>query len=219
LERNIPLHIDAAQSAGKIALKLDAWGVRLCSLNAHKINGPKGIGALYLGNGIELAPILHGGEQQGGIRPGTLATHQIAGMGRAFELARPDEEGPRLRLLLEALWLGLSDIPGIQRAGDPAHTAPHILNVSFGGVDGESLRLALGDVAVSSGSACNSPSPDASYVLTSLGLSDARAQGSVRFGIGRFTTEDEIGSATARVQAAVRQLRACADGSPDWCRV
>jgi cysteine desulfurase len=139
-------------------------------------------------------------------------------MGHAFELARPAEAGPRLCVLRDAMWRGVSERQGVPRAGDPAHTAPHSLNVSFGGIDGERLRLAVGDITVSSGSACNSPNAEASYVLTNLGLSDARAQGSLRFGIGRFTTEDEIGRAIAGVWAAVLKLRACADGSPDWSR-
>jgi cysteine desulfurase len=217
-DRDIPLHTDAAQSAGKIELDVEGSGLALCSLNAHKINGPKGVGALYIRDGLRLMPLMHGGDQQGGLRPGTLATHQIVGLGLALELADPAVEGPQLTALREHLWARLSEIPDVIRAGEPATSAPHILNVSFAGVEGESLRLALEHIDVSSGSACSADRPEPSYVLTGLGLSDARAQSSLRFGVGRFTTEAELERAAIDIDAALARLRSIAGQTPDWCR-
>jgi cysteine desulfurase len=211
------LHVDAAQGAGKAPLDIAGWGVDLCSLTAHKLNGPKGVGALYVNEAVRLAPFLLGGEAALGIRAGTLPTHQIAGFGRAFALAGAGDEPARLALLCKRLWHTLESIPGVRRNGNPAHAAPHILSVSFPGVEGESLRLALGDIAVSSGSACTSSSPSPSHVLSSLGLSDALAESTLRFGVGRFTTEAEIDRAGARVTDEVRRLREIASGAPDWC--
>lgn len=213
----VPLHVDAAQGAGKVPLDIQATGIDLCSLTAHKLNGPKGVGALHVREGVELAPFLLGGEAALGIRAGTLPTHQIAGFGAAFTLAAGRDEAPQLAALRDRLWLGMSALPGARRNGDPARTAPHILSVSFPGVEGESLELALADIAVSRGSACTSRSPEPSHVLKSLGLTDQLAESTLRFGVGRFTSEAEVDLAAARVRAAVGALREIASGAPDWC--
>lgn len=213
----VPLHVDAAQGAGKVPLDIGAWDIALCSLTAHKLNGPKGIGALYVREDVALAPFMHGGEAALGVRAGTLPTHQIAGFGAAFEIAAARHESPAIAALRDRLWRGLSDIPRIRRNGDPARSAPHLLNVSLPGVEGESLRLALADIAVSAGSACTSASPAPSHVLSSLGLSDVLAESSLRFGVGRFTTPAEVDTVIARVRREVRRLRAIAAGAPDWC--
>lgn len=214
---DVLLHVDAAQSAGKIPIDLSGWGVDLCSLTAHKLHGPKGIGALYVRRGVDLVPLLHGGGQEGGLRAGTLPTHQIVGLGKTFELADPAREGARLSALRLRLWQGLSGLEGVELNGAAESSAPHVLNVSFGGIDGESLRLALSDIAVSAGSACASADPQPSHVLSSLRLSDARAQSSLRFGLGRFTTEAEIDRAIDRVACEVTRLRGLAGSAPRWC--
>jgi cysteine desulfurase len=216
-EAGVPLHVDAAQGAGKVPLDIAGWGIDLCSLTAHKLNGPKGVGALWIRDGLELAPFLQGGEAALGIRAGTLPTHQIAGFGRAFALARERDEPSRLAMLRDRLWRGLADIGDSRRNGDAMRSAPHILSVSFPGIDGESLRFGLADIAVSAGSACTSSSPSPSHVLSGLGLSDALAESTLRFGVGRFTTEAEIDEAVARVAAEVARLRAIAAGAPRWC--
>jgi cysteine desulfurase len=216
-EAGVLLHVDAAQGAGKVPLDIEGWQLDLCSLTAHKLNGPKGIGALYIRPGVELEPLIHGGEAALGVRAGTLPTHQIAGFGKAFEIASDSDEPSRLAALREQLWSGLAAIPDARRNGDPSRLAPHILSVSFPGVEGESLRLALADIAVSQGSACTSNDPAPSHVLRSLGLSDALAESTLRFGVGRFTTEQEIAAAIGRIRAEVGRLRAVAVGAPDWC--
>ncbi|HEX6995018.1 MAG TPA: cysteine desulfurase family protein [Gammaproteobacteria bacterium] len=213
----VPLHVDAAQSAGKLLLDVRRDGVALCSLTAHKCGGPKGIGALWIRDDVTVVPLLHGGEQQRGLRPGTLPTHQIAGMGKAFELADPAEEGPRLAALRDRLREALERIDGARVNGDPARAAPHILNVAFPGVDGEALRFALREIAVSAGSACMSDNPEASHVLSAMGLTDAAATSSIRFSVGRTTTADEIDAAATRVRDAVERLRRLALGAPAWC--
>ena len=215
--RGVRFHVDAAQSVGKVPLDLGSSPIDLCSLTAHKLCGPKGVGALYVASGVVLTPQMHGGEQEHGLRAGTLATHQAVGMGKAYALADPKREAPRLAALRDALWERLRAIPGVRQNGDPQRRAPHVLNVTFPGAEGESLRLALGDVAVSAGSACSADSPEASHVLTGMGLSDALASSSLRFSVGRFTTEAEIGLAAARVVAEVERLRARARGAPEWC--
>jgi cysteine desulfurase len=215
--RGVLLHVDAAQSAGKIPLDLTGWGVDLCSLTAHKINGPKGVGALYVRSGIELAPLIDGGEPEIGLRGGTLATHQIVGMGKAFELADPDIEGARLAKLRDELWLGLEALGGVTRNGNPERSAPHILSASLRGVDGASLLFALPDIALSQGSACNSSVPEPSYVLSALGLSDAVAQSTLRFGLGRFTEPADVTYALERIGEEFNRLRALARGAPAWC--
>ena len=216
-ERGVLLHMDAAQSAGKLPIDVEGWQVDLCSLTAHKLHGPKGVGALYVRRGVTIAPTLYGGAQERGLRPGTLAVHQIAGMGQAYELADPAHDGPRLAGLRDRLWAGLSGVAGARRNGSTTHCAPHILSVSLPGVDGESLRFALRDIAVSAGSACASDVPEPSHVLSGIGLSDTLAQGTLRFSVGRFTSADDIDTAVERVRAEVERLRALAVSAPAWC--
>jgi cysteine desulfurase len=216
-ERGIVFHVDAAQSAGKLPLALERMPVDLCSLTAHKVCGPKGVGALYVGQGVLLTPQLYGGEQERGLRPGTLATHQIVGMGKAYELADPVAEGPKLIRLRDRLAARLGAIPEARVNGAAAHRAPHVVNVTFPGVEGESLRLAVRSIAASAGSACAADSPEASHVLTGMGLSDTLAGGSLRFSVGRFTSDADVDSAAARVAAAVERLRNLAKTAPAWC--
>lgn len=215
--RGVLFHVDAAQSVGKVPLALADSPIDLCSLTAHKLCGPKGIGALYVGPGVTLVPQLHGGEQERGLRAGTLATHQIVGMGKAYALADPEREAPRLAALRDRLWQELARIEGARQNGDPARRAAHVLNVTFPGAEGESLRLALHDLCVSAGSACAADSPEASHVLTGMGLSDVLAGSSLRLSVGRFTTEDEVVTAAARVANAVEWLRSLAAKAPAWC--
>jgi cysteine desulfurase len=215
--RGVLFHVDAAQGVGKLPLNLAAAPIDLCSLTAHKLCGPKGIGALYLAPRVTLVPQLHGGEQERSLRAGTLATHQIVGMGKAYELADPAREAPRLAALRDRLWHELSVIEGARQNGDPARRAPHVLNVAFPGVEGESLRFELADVCVSAGSACAADSPEASHVLTGMGSSDVAAGSSLRFSVGRFTTEDDVVTAASSVAAAVARLRSMAEGAPEWC--
>jgi cysteine desulfurase len=218
-ERGVRLHVDAAQSVGKLPLALGDSAIDLCSLTAHKVCGPKGIGALYVGKDVALAAQMRGGEQERGLRAGTLPTHQIVGMGRAYELADAAHEAPRLAQLRDRLWQGLQGIAGVRQSGDPARRAAHILNAAFPGVEGESLRLALREVAVSAGSACAADSPEASHVLVGMGLSDTLAGSSLRFSVGRFTTEADVVRAAARVSEEVARLRALAGSPPGWCSV
>jgi cysteine desulfurase len=213
----VPLHVDAAQGAGKVPLRIEGWGLDLCTLTAHKLNGPKGIGALWIRPGLELSPMILGGDRQLGARAGTLATHQIAGFGKAFELAGQLDEAGRFEDLREQLWQGLGGMADVRRNGDPATSAPHILSVSFAGVAGESLRFALADIAVSAGSACTSNDPSPSHVLRCLGHSDQLAESTLRFGVGRFTTEAEIARAVERIGTEVGRLREIGAGAPEWC--
>ena len=215
--REVLLHVDAAQSIGKVPVPLDQWAVDLVALTAHKAYGPKGIGALYVRPGTKLAPLLHGGQQEGGVRPGTLATHQIVGMGQAYELADAEREAPALAALRDRLWAGLSAIEGVRLNGHPTQRSPHVLNVAFPGIDGESLRLGIAEIAVSAGAACNSAAAEASHVLSALGLSDALAGSSQRFSVGRFTDAAEIDYVIERVTAEVARLRELAGGAPAWC--
>ncbi len=213
-DREVMFHVDAAQSAGKLPIDVDAMNVDLMSLSAHKVYGPKGVGALYVRGGrkARLEPLIHGGGHEWGMRSGTLATHQIAGMGEAFRLAKEelDSEIERLSGLRDKLWVGISSLGGILLNGDPDHRAPGILNVSFEGVEGESLLFALREIALSSGSACTSASREASYVLRALGRSDQIAQSSIRFSIGRFTTDQEVERCIEIVAAQVQRLRSLA---------
>ncbi|RMF96740.1 MAG: aminotransferase class V-fold PLP-dependent enzyme [Gammaproteobacteria bacterium] len=207
-------HVDAAQSAGRLPLDVRAQCIDLLSLSAHKLHGPKGIGALFLDRERcrRVTPLLHGGGQERGLRPGTLPTHQVAGMGRAFALAaqRLNEDPPRIAGLRDRLWRRLATIPGILLNGPEQGRVCHILNVSIPGVDGESLRLALRELAVAGGSACTAETGEPSPVLRRLGRSEPLALASLRFSIGRQNTEQEIDFAAECVHAAVERLRALA---------
>ena len=216
-EHGVLLHVDAAQSAGKIAIDLSQMQVDLMSLTAHKIYGPKGIGALYVRRQpkVRIEPQVHGGGHEQGMRSGTLPTHQIVGMGEAFALAMDEmaAENARILALRNRLLNGLKAIPAISVNGDLEQRVPGNLNVSFGYVEGESLMLALRDLEISSGSACTSASLEPSYVLRALGLSDELAHSSVRITVGRFSTEEEIDYAVAVIEKAVTKLR---EGSAQW---
>jgi cysteine desulfurase len=216
-ERGLLFHVDAAQSVGKLELAVAAWPVDLVSLTAHKLCGPKGVGALYIRPGTVLAPILHGGDQERGLRPGTIAVHQVVGMGQAYALADPAVDGPHAAALTAQLWQQLSRIHGARRNGAGAELAPHVLNVAFPGVSGESLRLEIAEIAVSAGSACTAETLESSHVLTAMGLSDTQAESSLRFSVGRYTTDAEIDYVAVRVAEAVARLRALAPGAPLWC--
>ncbi|HEX4153275.1 MAG TPA: aminotransferase class V-fold PLP-dependent enzyme [Steroidobacteraceae bacterium] len=209
---NARLHVDAAQSVGKRALDFGAMGIDLLSLSAHKAYGPKGAGALVVSRrrSVQITPLLYGGGQERGLRSGTLATHQAVGMGTAFALAGVDltGEAERVGRLRELLWEGLSALGGVHRNGAAARSVPHILNVSFEGVEGESLVAAVRTrVAVSTGSACTSAQRDASYVLRALGRDEALAESSLRFSLGRYSSGADIETAVDAVSQAVRRLR------------
>ncbi len=216
-DRKIIFHVDAAQSAGKIDIDLEQLKVDLMSFSAHKIYGPKGIGALYVRRKprVRLEAQMHGGGHERGLRSGTLPTHQIVGMGEAFRIAREEmaEENVRIAALRDRLWNGLNDIEEVYLNGDMEHRITGNLNVSFNYVEGESLIMALKDMAVSSGSACTSSSLEPSYVLRALGRSDELAHSSIRFTIGRFTTAEEVDYIVDRVREKVGKLR---DLSPLW---
>ncbi len=216
-ERKILFHVDAAQSAGKVPIDLDALNVDLMSFSAHKIYGPKGIGALYVQRKprIRLEAQMHGGGHERGLRSGTLATHQIVGMGEAFRLAKAEmaSDNARLMTLRNRLWDGLKDMEEVYLNGDPEQRIAGNLNVSFNYVEGESLIMALKDLAVSSGSACTSASLEPSYVLRALGRDDELAHSSIRFTLGRFTTEAEIDHVIKEVREQVQRLR---ELSPLW---
>lgn len=212
--RNILFHVDAAQSAGKLPIDLSAWPVDLMSLSAHKVYGPKGIGALFVRRNpqVRIEPQIHGGGHERGMRSGTLPTHQIVGMGEAFEIARQEMagEGERIAGLREQLRAGLQDIQGVHLNGHAQQRVAGILNLSFAGVDGETLLMALKDLAVSSGSACNSATVAPSYVIKALGVPDDLALASIRFSLGRFTTEDDVALALDAVRQTVQRLRGSA---------
>jgi len=211
-ERGIPFHVDAAQSVGKLPVDVSVLPVDLLSFTAHKIYGPKGIGALYVHPAIRarLKPVTFGGGQERGVRPGTLPTHQIVGFGAACELASRSLASDPVRFggLRDRLWQGIRRLEGVHLNGEAAPRLPGILNVSFEGVEGESLVTALDSLAVTTGSACSSASGDASYVLRALGRPTALAQSSLRFSFGRPTTEGDIDAAIAAVQRQVMRLRA-----------
>ncbi len=216
-ERGIVFHVDAAQATGKLPIDLASLKVDLMSFSAHKTYGPKGIGALYVRRKprIRIEAQIHGGGHERGFRSGTLATHQIVGMGEAFRIARLEmqTENERIRMLRDRLHAGLTAIEEVFVNGDMERRVPHNLNVSFNYVEGESLIMAIKDLAVSSGSACTSASLEPSYVLRALGRSDELAHSSIRFSIGRFTTEDEVDHAVRLLTAKVAKLRAM---SPLW---
>jgi cysteine desulfurase len=211
-ERGVTFHVDAAQSIGKVEVDVEAMQVDLMSLTAHKSYGPKGIGALYVRRKppVGLRPLIHGGGQEQGLRSGTLATHQIVGMGAAFELADRERASDvaRIKPLQQRLWDGISAAGGVELNGSEQHRVCSVLNVSFHGVEGESLQFALRELAVSAGAACSSASDAASYVLRALGRSDQLAASSLRFSLGRFTTAEEIDTAIAAVTRELNRLRA-----------
>ncbi len=210
-------HVDAAQSAGKIEIDLTSLPVDLMSFSAHKIYGPKGMGALYVSRKprVRLEAQIHGGGHERGMRSGTLATHQIVGMGEAFAIAKAEmkEEQARTLKLRQKLYAGFSDMEEVVVNGDLDQRIAGNLNISFNYVEGESLMMAISNVAVSSGSACTSSSLEPSYVLRALGLSDELAHSSIRFSVGRYTTEKDIDDAIALVKEKVEKLR---DLSPLW---
>jgi len=216
-KRGIVFHVDSAQATGKVPIDLARLKVDLMSFSAHKTYGPKGVGALYVRRKprVRIEAQMHGGGHERGMRSGTLATHQIVGMGEAFRLARleMDADNERIRKLRDRLWNGLSQIEEVFVNGDMERRVPHNLNVSFNFVEGESLIMAIKDVAVSSGSACTSASLEPSYVLRALGRSDELAHSSIRFTVGRFTTEAEIDYTIALVQRKIAKLR---ELSPLW---
>lgn len=215
-ERGVLFHVDAAQSAGKLPLDVESSCIDLLSLTAHKTYGPKGVGALYVRRKppVGLRPIMYGGGQESGLRSGTLPTHQVVGMGAAFEIASAEREADVLRIsaLRDKLWRGIAVLGDVQLNGHARHRVAGLLNVSFQGVEGESLQFALRELAVSAGSACSSASEEASYVLRALGRSDQLAQSSLRFSVGRFTTDSDIDSAIAAVTREVRRLRELSSG-------
>ncbi|WP_263054191.1 IscS subfamily cysteine desulfurase [[Curtobacterium] plantarum] len=211
-EREILFHVDATQSVGKLPVDLSQLPVDLMSFSAHKLYGPKGIGALYVRRKprVQIAAQIHGGGHERGMRSGTLPVHQIVGMGEAYRIAAEERETEmaRLQTLRDRLWQGISTLPDVTLNGDLQQSAPNILNLSFADVEGESLIMALKDLALSSGSACTSASLEPSYVLRALGLTEELAHSSLRFSLGRFTTEEEIDYAIALVQKSVTRLRA-----------
>lgn len=213
-ERDVLFHVDAAQSVGKLPIDLAALPVDLLSATAHKVYGPKGVGALYVASrpGCHVEPLIYGGGQQGGRRPGTLAVPLIAGFGEAARIARTamQDDYAHLESLRKRLWSGIGDLEGILRNGSGRHTFPGILNVSIEDVEGESLLLALEPLCVATGSACNSKSQEPSSVLRALGRSDLQAQSAIRFSFGRPTTSAEVDLAIARYREAVGRLRALA---------
>ncbi|MES9868448.1 MAG: IscS subfamily cysteine desulfurase [Sedimenticola sp.] len=215
--RKILFHVDAAQSAGKVPLDMETMKIDLLSLSAHKIYGPKGIGALYVRRKprVRLEAQMHGGGHERGMRSGTLAPHQIVGMGEAFRIAKEEmaQENERVLTLRNRLWDGMKDMEEVYLNGDLEHRVAGNLNVSFAYVEGESLIMALKDIAVSSGSACTSASLEPSYVLRALGREDELAHSSIRFTIGRFSTEEEIDYVIDLVRTQVTRLR---ELSPLW---
>jgi len=214
---NVIFHVDAAQATGKVHINLEKLPVDLMSFSAHKTYGPKGIGALYVRRKprIRIEAQMHGGGHERGMRSGTLATHQIVGMGEAFRIAREemDTENERIRFLRDKLLQGLQSIEEVYVNGDMEHRVPHNLNISFNYVEGESLIMAIKGIAVSSGSACTSASLEPSYVLRALGRSDELAHSSIRFSIGRFTTEEDIDYTIELLKSKIGKLR---ELSPLW---
>ncbi|MFM8883019.1 MAG: IscS subfamily cysteine desulfurase [Betaproteobacteria bacterium] len=216
-ERGVIFHVDAAQATGKLPINLNSLPVDLMSFSAHKTYGPKGVGALYVQRKprIRLEAQIHGGGHERGMRSGTLPTHQIVGMGEAFRLARLEMplENDRIRMLRDRLRRGISALEEVYLNGHMDRRVPHNLNVSFNYVEGESLIMAIKDIAVSSGSACTSASLEPSYVLRALGRSDELAHSSIRFSVGRFTNEEEVDFAVQTIQSKVAKLR---EMSPLW---
>jgi len=216
-ERGLPFHTDAAQAVGKIAIDVSKLPVDILSFTGHKLYGPKGAGALYMSRSVRprLQAVTFGGGQERGLRPGTLATHQIVGLGAACALARELQpaEAVRLAAFRERLWNGIAGLGGVHLNGEGASRLPAILNVSFEGVEGESLVVGLVELAISTGSACNSASAEPSYVLRALGRDTQLAQSSLRFSLGRFTSEEDVDTAIAAVNREVRRLRSLSPAS------
>jgi len=216
-ERGIIFHVDAAQSCGKVEIDMDTMKVDLLSMSAHKIYGPKGVGALFVRRKprIRVEAQMHGGGHERGMRSGTLATHQLVGMGEAFRIAKEEmqQDNERLAKLRDRLFEGLKDIEETYINGDEKQRVPHNVNISFNYVEGESLMMALKDLAVSSGSACTSSSLEPSYVLRAIGRNDELAHSSIRFTLGRFTTEEEIDFAIKQIIENITKLR---ELSPLW---
>ena len=216
-ENNIIFHVDAAQSTGKVNIDLSNLNVDLMSFSGHKTYGPKGVGALYVRRKprIRLEALIHGGGHERGFRSGTLATHQIVGMGEAFKIAQDEmeQDNKHIKKLSEIFYKEISEIEEIFLNGNEKNKVPNITNVSFAYIEGESLIMALQDVAVSSGSACTSASLEPSYVLRALGRPDELAHSSIRFSFGRFTTEEEVRSVAETTKKVVTQLR---ELSPLW---
>lgn len=216
-EHGVLFHCDAVQAAGKIAIDLQAWAIDLLTVTAHKVYGPKGVGALYVRRKprVRIEASIHGGGHERGMRSGTLPTHQIVGMGEAFRIARLEmsSESQRVGALRDRLLAGLQQIPEIEVNGSLSHRIPHNLNVSFSYVEGESLMMGIKDVAVSSGSACTSASLEPSFVLLALGRSDELAHSSIRFTLGRFTTPQEVDFVIQLLRQRVDKLR---ELSPLW---
>jgi cysteine desulfurase len=210
-ENDIYLHVDAAQAIGKIPFDVNDVPVTLLSLSAHKFYGPKGIGALYVRrrSDLHLPAQIHGGGHERGMRSGTLPTHQIVGLGTAAALVREEfeQENTRIKALKDKLWAGLSSIDHVSVNGDMNHSTANHLNVCFRGVDGESLMMAVRDLAISSGSACTSATVEPSFVLKAMGLSDVDAHSSLRISLGRFTSDADIETAISRFTDAVLSLR------------
>lgn len=216
-EKGVIFHVDAAQATGKVVIDLQKLKVDLMSFSAHKTYGPKGIGALYVRRKprIRIEAQMHGGGHERGMRSGTLATHQIVGMGEAFRIAQEEmaTENERIRMLRDRLYRGLNTMEEVYVNGDMEHRVPHNLNISFNFVEGESLIMAIKDVAVSSGSACTSASLEPSYVLRALGRNDELAHSSIRFTVGRFTTEQEVDFVIDLLNSKIAKLR---ELSPLW---
>lgn len=217
-DRGILLHVDAAQSAGKLPLELNASNIDLLSLSAHKLYGPKGIGALFVRqrpNRVRLEPLLFGGGQERGLRAGTLPVHQIVALGEACRIARTEmgEERERLQKLRDRLWQALAGLGAVTLNGHPERHWPGILNLSVAGITAEALLAAVPDIALSTGSACTSADTEASHVLRAMGCDAPRARGAIRFSLGRFTTAAEIDYTIQAITAAVERLRAL---SPCW---
>jgi cysteine desulfurase len=217
-EHGVPFHVDAVQSAGKLPIDLSVLPVDLMSFSAHKVYGPKGIGALYVRHDptLVLEPLIRGGGQERGLRAGTLATHQIAGLGAAFRIARKEgaADAARIGRLRDALWAELSRLDQVRLNGGGAARACGHLSVSFGGVNGESLIYFLGDLAVAQGSACSSARGEPSHVLQAMGLTPTEAESTLRITLGRFTTEEEIERAACCISQAYAQLSSIAPEGP-----
>lgn len=221
-EWGVLLHVDAAQSIGRVPVDVDAMNIDLLSLSAHKCYGPKGVGALYVRRQppIGLRPLILGGGQENGLRSGTLPTHQIVGMGTAFALATEERESEvsRLRVLRDRLWDGLAALGDVELNGHPSQRVANVLNATFHGVEGESLQFACRHIACSAGAACSSAAAEASYVLRALGRSDEQARSSLRFSVGRYTSDNDIDEALKIITREVRRLRVLAGSSPEVAR-